>query len=49
MRSVRSAPAFIKTILFLGAVVAFPAVVARRLTRAPENLVDAIEKFALSK
>jgi hypothetical protein len=49
MRSVRSTLAFIKTILFLSAVVAFPAMVARRLTHAPANLVDAIEKFALSK
>ena len=49
MRNVRSAPAFVKAILFLSAVVAFPAIVARGITHAPANLVDAIEKFALGK
>lgn len=46
MRNLRSTPAFVKTVLFLSAVVAFPVIMARRVTHAPENFVDAIEKFA---
>lgn len=46
MKSIRSTPAYIKTVLFLSAIAAFPAVLARGVAHAPENLVDAIEKFA---
>jgi hypothetical protein len=49
MRNVRSTLAFSKTVLLLNTIAASPATVAKRIRRIPEDLVNAIEKFARGK